>query len=87
MPKFNIPKVAGIPKGWTPVEYAQSTDHPRHAVVLCKREPERADDCNWVCWNVNTVEGGCHNGVYGEEKPGSVNNSYLSRVARLGSYK
>lgn len=81
---INLPRAAQLPDGWTPIKYAQSKDHPRHAVVLCQRSGNDVADQDYVCWNVNTKEGGCHNGVYGSR--GHAGNSYADRRLRLGEY-
>lgn len=59
----NFPKIPGLPGGWTPVLFGQSERHPRDAVVVCQRgsAPSKLE---WVCWQVNMVEGGCHVGHY-----------------------
>lgn len=81
MQLVEMPRIPGLPEGWKPVKLARSKLHPRHATVLCQRTTDDVADQDFVCWNVNMVEGGCHNGDYGTRSYAAL--SYSNRKDRL----
>jgi len=61
-----FPTIKHFPQGWKVIDFHQSPNHPRDAVVLCEREVHDDSDCNFVTWYANMIEGGCHLGSYKE---------------------
>lgn len=73
-----IPPIPGLPRGWEVVEFKRGVLYPRDAVIVCERNPLSDNDCNYVCWWVNMVEGGCHQGVYSDSYR-TVSDSFAGR--------
>lgn len=57
-------QIPHFPPGWKILNSWEPDGDPRAGVVLCEREEHKENDCNYVTWMYNCIEGGCFWGHY-----------------------